>query len=129
MSQKNLYFNFSNIKNVLLTFKLKVERILIMKVVLPKVIELKDVKGSNVSVDLAQVEMSDEQREALTSVYSKAMMDDAAHSITEDEFSKIANLKSVVNFGPDISAIVRFDWKWVKISEPLRTLEDLVGEL
>jgi hypothetical protein len=70
--------------------------------------------------------MTDDQRRALSSVYSKAMLSDFAHTITEEEFSKIADLKSIVNLDHKPAFIVRFDWEWVRIDEPKRTLEDLV---
>jgi hypothetical protein len=99
-----------------------------MKVTLPANVELRGPDGSNVSVDLSKLEMTDQQREALLSVYSKAMLERNKHAITQEEFDLISDLKSQLRAGSDVAFIVRFDWKWIRIDEPKRTLAEVVSE-
>ncbi len=99
-----------------------------MKVHLPENIELRAPDGSNVTVDLAKIEMSDKQRSALHSVYGKAFSRETRRTISPEEFEAISQLRSQIQTGPDVAFVVRFDWQWVRIDEPRRTLEEFLSE-
>ena len=94
-----------------------------MKISVPRQIQLMDENGAQVTVDLANVTMTDEQ----AAVAEKLFIRGNHSTLDEADWDKIKDVRAAIRAGGDTELIVRFDWKWVRIDEPGRTFEEVVN--
>lgn len=80
--------------------------------------------GSEVSVDLSNMKLSDDQ----VGILEKIASDRGPAKLNREEWEKIKDLKAGIGGIPDETAlIVRFDWTWVRIDERIRDFDELTN--
>lgn len=83
-----------------------------MKVHAPKMLQVKGSDGTEVSVDISNIKMAPDQRQALANLLEIG----DPNKLSADERDLLKNLKAQVK-GDDVHTdfIVRFDYSWVQI--------------